>query len=324
MKVWQKLFVLVAIVMLLPAATSARADDDDQIKMNANPQETVPELTSEQMHAVGIAVAHPLPAKVPARERAIGRVLDAALLQSDVSELSSADAAVQTATAEAKRLQGLYDAHANASLKVLQAARAEQVRAQAKARSEHAHFGLRWGPLARMNAAARSTLVRACVHGDAVLLRADLPGVHSIGKLPNSAVVDVDGIEVPGRVLGVLRESGGVQSVGLLVKMSKAPQGLGSGARIPVFLLQAEHDGLLVPRDAMIYEQTGTFVYRQMARKAGDAKTRYEPVKVTLLRSYGDGWLVRGLDKGDEIVVHGAGVLWSLQAIGTQVDDDDD
>ncbi len=325
MRVWQKLFLPFAVIVLLAASMAVRADDDDdQTTMNPDPQQTIPELTTEQVQAVGIAVAHPLPAKVPARERAIGRVLDVAALLSDIGGVRSADAAEQAATAEAKRLQGLYDSHANASLKMLQAARAEQIQAQAKAHSVHAQFRLRWGPLAALNESARNKLVQACVQGGAMLLRADLPGIHSIGRLPSGAVVDVDGVEFPGRVLGVLRESGEVQSVGLLVEVDKVPQGLGSGARVPVFLLRSEHDGLLVPRDAMIYEESGTYVYKQIVRKAGNAKTRYEPVKVTLLRSYGDGWLVRGLNKGDEIVVHGAGVLWSLQAIGTQINDDDD
>jgi hypothetical protein len=31
----------------------------------------------------------------------------------------------------------------------------------------------------------------------------------------------------------------------------------------------------------------------------------------------GDGWLVSGLNASDTIVVDGAGVLWSLQGIGT-------
>jgi hypothetical protein len=48
-------------------------------------------------------------------------------------------------------------------------------------------------------------------------------------------------------------------------------------------------------------------------------------VKVTLLLAYGDGWLVDGVDNDDDIVVQGAGVLWSLQGLGgLAVDDDQD
>ena len=38
----------------------------------------------------------------------------------------------------------------------------------------------------------------------------------------------------------------------------------------------------------------------------------------------GDGWLVGGLDDDDRIVVHGAGVLWSLEGVGEMPADDDD
>ena len=39
---------------------------------------------------------------------------------------------------------------------------------------------------------------------------------------------------------------------------------------------------------------------------------------------YGDGWLVKGVDDDDEIVVHGAGVLWSLEGMGAHPVGDDD
>ncbi len=38
----------------------------------------------------------------------------------------------------------------------------------------------------------------------------------------------------------------------------------------------------------------------------------------------GDGWLVDGLDDDDLVVVHGVGVLWSLEGIGSMPSDDDD
>jgi hypothetical protein len=46
-------------------------------------------------------------------------------------------------------------------------------------------------------------------------------------------------------------------------------------------------------------------------------------VKVTLLAPYGDGWLVQGVDDDDDIVVRGAGVLWS-QGAGIHASDDED
>jgi len=45
---------------------------------------------------------------------------------------------------------------------------------------------------------------------------------------------------------------------------------------------------------------------------------------VTLLQPVGDGWLVTGLHGDDRIVVHGAGVLWSLQGLGNVSAEDTD
>ncbi len=83
--------------------------------------------------------------------------------------------------------------------------------------------------------------------------------------------------------------------------------------------------GLLLPRDAVLYDENGAYVYKQLARKTDAEAARYAPVKVNLLLPYGDGWLVEGVDDDDNIVVHGVGVLWSLQGVGAHaVDDDDD
>lgn len=325
MKDPRKTLAALAACLLLATTLIAHSDDDDtQVNANSNPQSMTPALTAEQQHAVGIVVAHPMPAKVPARERAIGRVLDSSRLLADSGELQASRAAELAASAELSRTSKLYRNQANASLKMLETARVNAARARSDVRTESAQFRLRWGPIAAMKPDARKRLIDACSRGDAVLLRADLPGRNSIGKLPTGAIVEVDGIEVPGSVLGVVRQASGVQSVGMLIELRHAPDGLAPGARLPVFLLQAEHSGLLVPRDAMIYDETGTYVYTQLARTAGSTKTEYAPVKVTLLRRYGDGWLVKGLHKDDKVVVHGAGVLWSLQAIGSQTEEDED
>ena len=60
------------------------------------------------------------------------------------------------------------------------------------------------------------------------------------------------------------------------------------------------------------------------AKTPADKTARYAPVKVTLLVPYGDGWLVQGVDDDDDVVVHGTGVLWSLEGVGAHPADDDD
>jgi hypothetical protein len=237
--------------------------------------------------------------------------------------MTAAGVAEHSASAELARLRGLYSGGAGASLKMLEAAQAEQAKTQAQAESATARFALHWGPLASLPLAERQTLIQASTSGHSLLLRADLPGRHSLGVLPGNAMLDVDGIQVPGRVLGALLQTTDVQSVGLLIEVKNAPDGLGPGARVPVALLTAERSGLLLPRDALLYDENGAYVYKQLTKKAGAEKTRYVPVKVTLLLAYGDGWLIDGVDGDDNIVVHGAGVLWSLQTMGGHAVEDD-
>jgi hypothetical protein len=315
--------VLPAVCCALLSFSVIAIGDDDKAA-DSSRRSAQPSLNSEQQRAAGIGVAHPLAAKAPERIEALGLVLDATTLIADLGETTAAAAAEHSATAELARLHALHEGGAGASLKMLEAAQAEQAKARAQAEIAAARFALRWGPLAALPTDARQRLIEASTSGRSLLLRADLPGRHTLGALPSKAVLDVDGIQVPGRVLGILRETTELQSVGLLIEVSKAPGGLGPGARVPVALLTADRKGLLLPRDALLYDENGAYVYKQLANKTGAQQARYVPVKVRLLLPYGDGWLVEGVDDDDNIVVHGAGVLWSLQGVGAQAVDDDD
>jgi hypothetical protein len=288
----------------------------------AMPCMSQPSLSGEQQHAVGIVVAHPVAARAPQRIEALGLVLDATTLISELGESTASAAAERSASSELKRLRALYAGGAGASLKMLEAAHA---RAQAAAELSAARFDLHWAPLAALPAGVRQKLIEASTSGHSLLLRADLPGRHTLGTGVSNAVLDVDGIQVPGRVLGILRQTTELQSAALLIEVPNAPAGLGPGARVPVALLTAERAGMLLPRDALLYDESGAYVYKQLTKKTDAENARYAQVKVTLLLPYAEGWLVDGVDDDDDIVIRGAGVLWSLQGVGArQADEDDD
>jgi hypothetical protein len=296
-----------------PAGTNPADDDDAQSGLNA-----------EQQRAVGILVAHPIAAKAPERIEALGRVLDATALISDMGESTAAAAAEQTASAELERLRALHAGGAAASLKMIEAAQSEQARARAQAQLAAARFALHWGPLAALPPAERQKVVDASTSGRSLLVRADLPGRHSFGTGVRKAVLDVDGIQVPGRVLGLLRETSELQSTAWLIEVPSAPAGLGAGARLQLALLTGDRKGLLLPRESLLFDETGAYVYKQLTKKTAAEKMRYAVVRVNLVLPYGDGWLVEGVDDDDNIVVRGAGVLWSLQGVGAQQHEDDD
>jgi hypothetical protein len=131
------------------------------------------------------------------------------------------------------------------------------------------------------------------------------------------ALLEIDGVSVAARVLGSLqRTDPQLQGAAWLLAVEHAPAGLGPGAHVRVLLERPPVKGVLVPAAALLYDESGAYVYRNAGPNSG-GKQQYQAVAVRLLSAMGDGWLVSGLDTSDAIVVHGAGVLWSLQGIST-------
>ncbi len=318
-------YLLLAACAALPlSAPLQAADDDTQAADAAGQSGALPTLSAEQQRAVGVVIAAAPAVSLPRRSDAFGRVLDPSQLVADAGRLDSSQAAAQAAAAETARLQGLYRG-ANASLKALQAAEAGQIEAQVRVRQAQAEFLLRWGPLAQLGDARRARLIEQLAAGRQLLVRADLPGRHILATIPRWALVDVDGVEVPARVLGPLpRAAAQIQSVGLLLQIPHPPAGLGAGARLPVMLEGGRIDGRVVPDRALLYGEQGAYVYHVLSDKTKDGDTRFAPQPVTLVQQVGDGWLVTGLQTDDRIVVRGAGVLWSLQGLGNISDQDTD
>jgi hypothetical protein len=321
---WTRRALQLALYTALAGSSVVRGADDDDAPQPAT-RPTAPALNAEQQRAVGLRLAHPVPTQAPERTDALGTVLDGTLLLADEGDAAAASAQEHAAVSELARLRELYRGGAGASLKMLEAAQAEEAKARADSRLASARFAQHWGPLAAEPEAARRKLLNAMATGHAALVRADLPGRHSVGALPAKALLDVDGIRVPGRVLGALEQPSELQSVGLLVEVRNPPAGLAPGARLPLALLGASVKGLLLPNEALLYGENGAYVYKKVAPKSPNENVQYVAVAVTPLAPYGDGWVVKGVDDDDDIVVRGAGVLWSLEGMGTHpVDDDDD
>ena len=313
----------VALALLACSSASGSADDDDDKTPNTSAIVINTSLTSQQRKALGVVAERPLAAQIPDRIASVGLVLDSTVLVADLGDLAASETAARTARAEVKRLQGLYGDHGGASLKMVEAARVEAVKATAQSRLTAARFEQHWAPLAALSPSDRAAIVMQVTRGRALLLRADLPGRHSLGSLPGKAELDVDGVKVHGRVFGFLRQADETQSLGLLVGVENPPAGLGPGARIPVSLLMAKRSGVVLPQDAVLYDERGPYVFKQLTRPVG-ANSQYQRCNVKLLIRRGTGWLVSGVEDDDDIVMEGAGVIWSLQGAGARAIDDDD
>jgi hypothetical protein len=324
-----------AVTLALLAARAAAADDDPRAAPRSAPAgnttktqvaaaagetsagKTPLALTLAQQQAVGIRTDHPLPMSRAPQLEAYGTVLDPVNLVSDLGKLDSTRAAAAAAAADAARIAKLYHEDTQASLKALQAAQAQSAEATAQAHAAALGVELQWGPLARLSGNAQRSLIAKLTRGEQLLLRADLPAQHLSGDdIDRRAVVEVDGASVSAQVLGPLpRTEGAAQSSGWLLQLEHAPPGLGPGARLAVRLQgSARAAGLLVPGEALVYAAGGAYVYRRESASADSF--HYVPVAVKPLSRVGSAWLVEGLRGADQVVVQGAGVLWSLEGIG--------
>jgi hypothetical protein len=273
-------------------------------------------LTRSQQQAVGIRIERPLPVVSAPAIEAYGTVLDPLALLTDLGRVQSTQAAASAAAADEARLGHLYRDDAQASLKAWQASQVQSAEAAAQARAALMGFSLQWGPLASWGADERRSLLEGLRRGDESLLRADVPGPYPGGTLDRRALVEIDGANVTARVLGALpRTDAQAQSSGWLLLLEHAPGGFGPGARALVRLQAAATTaGLLVPAAALLYAERGAYVYRQLGARGTDT-FHYDVVPVKPLTRIGNAWLVDGLARTDEVVVQGAGVLWSLQGI---------
>lgn len=311
--------VVAVLVGLISLHGAARADDDDDDRA---PADAALVLTRAQVEAVGIATANPVAASPTLQIRGSARVLDSAALIIAIAERDALDAASRATATEVERLRALHAGGAAASLKSVQAANAELVATRARADVARARMHADWGALAALPDAELATLLRGLRDGSRVLLRADLAGVQSLPSLPERASVRIDGIEHATRVRGRMSSAGGASgNAALLLELDAAPAGLVSGARLGLSVHGAATAGFVLPRSSLLHDERGAHVYQQLAAAANEGERQYQRRNVELLMAVGDGWLVRGVDADDAIVVRGVGLLWSIQ--GGAVEDDD-
>ncbi len=274
-------------------------------------------LTAAQQEAVGIRVERAQHLSSAAAVDGYATVLDPVALVTDAGRIESTRAAAAAAAADAARQQTLYRDGERASLKAVQGAEAQAAESNAQAQAALLSFRQQWGPLASWSTAQRAALIDALGSGRSLVLRADVPGRHLGTQLSPDALLEVDGAHVAARVLGALpRTDVATQSSGWLLLVERAPAGLGAGARTAVHLKSGVQSGLLVPAAALVYAEEGACVYRRIAGQQKDTFS-YESVKVHPLVRVGAGWVIDGLGPGDQVVVQGVGVLWSLEGIAS-------
>jgi hypothetical protein len=320
-------------VLCLCCALAAVAAEDEPPPAAAAKSDGLIALDAAQMTAIGMRIARLPLLHAPEGVPAVGVILDSNELLEELGEARAAAAAAHASGAELARLRALNAAGGEASLRMVEAAEVDALKARAQSEAAAQRFSAHWDPLAKLPGAERQALIDRVAGGKGWLMRAAWLGRQSAGTIPRRALIAIDGVQVSGSVLGVMRAPAADQNIGLLICLRGAPAGLRPGARLALTLQGAPVAGRYLGRDAVFYDEKGAFVYERAAGGVADpaarnasTDARFRATRVKLLFPAQDGWLVSGIDADDEIVVAGAGALWSLQEMHGQAaaaDDDD-
>lgn len=300
---------------LLGQATGSGPATDERVKREAGAGESVGVIAidADTQRRLGIVVAPLTSSSDAATLDGFAKGLDAAPLAAIIAEIDTAEAAAATSTAEARRLEALYRQDVSASRRSVEAARAQAQGDMARVRLAQQRIGIEFGPgLLRLGITQVRLLAGAIAHGEAALVRIDIPSANlapgttvSVAAGPATSMVRVLG---PAGAADARLQSAGVLAV---LRGPIARQSLTGRVLTARIAAGPARTGLLVPRDAIVRFQGQMWVYRQTA-KGFFRVALSDPVSVP------DGWLIRdGLGLGDHIAVRGGAGLLAIDLGGS-------
>lgn len=311
---WAALGAVVASVVLigfvLPRTELKSASPDAPADAERAVDGTV-HLEPDRQGRAGVTIALPRSGTAPVLEPAYARALDVAPLAAIDSEIAAASAAAGASRAEAVRLAGLAAEDQSASVRSVEAARAQAMADQARVDLASRRIGLEFGPgLARLGVGQRRALVADIAAGRASLVRIDRPGGAVAGRV---RVIDGD-VSTLVAVLGPAALSDArLQSAGVLAIVRGPLAASATAGRVLTASVEtnAAEAGAILTRDSLIRWRGGLWAYVQ---SAPDTFVRRELVDA---RPVQDGWFVQnGFGPQDRIVVGGAGVLLAIERGG--------
>src|SRR5215831_18907385 len=132
-------------------------------------------LTAEQRESLGIETLAPTTTDAPRIISASAQVLDPTPLIALMGDLHAAELSAASSQGELQRLERLYANDANASLKAVEAARAQAASDRGKAAALRAQLATEWGrAIASLSENERSRLLDELTNGRTSLVRAEL------------------------------------------------------------------------------------------------------------------------------------------------------
>lgn len=260
----------------------------------------------------GVQVATLQAASVTTEQHGYARGIDVGALAAIDAESQMARATASASGAEAARLQSLYAADQSASLRSVEAARAQAASDRIRIDLARRRVGLEYGAgLARLGPGGVHALVSEVANGNAALVRIDIPGAFlTVGQ---SVRVGGDEGASMVRILGPAAAADAkLQTAGALaIVRGPLAQTMLTGRILPASMAGgAAKSGVVVPRAAIVRWQGARWVYRQ-------AGSGFERVELVGGEPTEAGWLVtEGLSAGDKIAIAGAGSLLAVERGG--------
>ncbi|MEP6784728.1 MAG: hypothetical protein ABI898_03195 [Sphingomonadales bacterium] len=252
--------------------------------------------------------------------RGFARALDVGPLAAIDAEVQANVAAAAASQAEVERLTILYRADQSASLRAVEAARAQAIADRAKASASRHRVAFEYGPgLSQLGSGGIRSLVADVATAGAALVRIDIQGA----ALALGSTVRLE----DGNARAIVRTIGSaaaadskLQTAGALaIVRGPFARQLLSGRVVPAIVAQGPAtNGVLVPRGAIVRWQGTRWAYRRAANGS------FERVELTDGQPAETGWLVTGgdLHAGDVIAVEGAGALLGIERGGGAGEDE--
>ncbi|MCJ2013546.1 efflux RND transporter periplasmic adaptor subunit [Methylobacterium sp. J-076] len=297
---------------------------------------TVVRLTAAERARIGL-VTKALPALPhPQEATGYGSILDLARVTELANSYAGAVAALQTARARAevsvsaaRRLKSLGTAAiATAQIETAEGTaltdQAAVTAAESQVRTLAATARQEWGSLIGRAIIERGPLVTRLIERDDFLMQVTLPPGEVLADPPKGAFAEVppQSVRVPLRLVSpATRTDPRIQGQSFYYLVA-GDSGLLPGMSVMAFLPTGRAaTGVLVPEDAVVHAEGGTWVYRGMGE---DGYVRH-PVRPDAPMS-ADGFVQEDLPDGSEIVLAGAQALLSeeLRSRIRVVGDDDD
>jgi hypothetical protein len=299
----------IVIGVCLATACSQPAETPSE----AAPAETVESgvhMDAATQQRTGVVVSPIEAVNAPRSIEGYARVMDVGPLAAIDAEVGAAQSAAIASREEYRRLQALAAADQAASVRAVEAARAQASADGARAELAARRIGLEWGPgLVRLSPAQRSQLLSDVAAGRAALMRVDASGASQGAR---RVLLRPDaGQAISATILGA---AGGadprLQTAGVLAvvrggEAARLPAGRLIGAQIEV---SGAEPGFLLPSAAIIRTENAMWVY---ARVGADV---FERRAVQGAHAIDRGWFApAGFAAGDMIVTDGAASLLAAE-----------